>query len=139
VALREEDRPTRGLLDTSVYIAAESGRPLDRAALPDIAYVSAITAAELEVAVHLAPDPAVRSQRLRTWAEVTSNELLDADLGAAHEWSLIRSRMAGSGRRINVNDLWIAAIALANGLVVVTQDDDFDVFLDFGGPRIVKV
>lgn len=139
MALREEDRPTRGLLDTSVYIAAESGRPLDRAALPDIAYVSAITAAELEVAVHLAPDPAVRSQRLRTWAEVTSNELLDADLGAAHEWSLIRSRMAGSGRRINVNDLWIAAIALANGLVVVTQDDDFDVFLDFGGPRIVKV
>ena len=139
MALREEDRPTRGLLDTSVYIAAESGRPLDRAALTDIAYVSAITAAELEVAVHLAPDPAVRSQRLRTWAEVTSNELLDADLGAAHEWSLIRSRMAGSGRRINVNDLWIAAIALANGLVVVTQDDDFDVFLDFGGPRIVKV
>jgi len=47
--------------------------------------------------------------------------------------------MAGSGRRINTNDLWIAAIALANDLVVVTQDADFEVFLDFGGPPIVRV
>ena len=28
-------------------------------------------------------------------------------------------------RRLNVNDLWIAATALANGLPVVAQDDDF--------------
>lgn len=132
-------RPSAGLLDTSVFIASESGRPLDRSALPEIAYVSAITAAELEVAVHLAPNATVRSQRLKTWAEITSNQLLDADLGAAHEWSLIRSRMAGSGRRIDVNDLWIAAIALANGLAVVTQDNDFDIFLDFGGPEVIKV
>lgn len=131
--------PTHGLLDTSVYIAAESGRRLDRAALPDVSYVSAITAAELEVAVHLAPDPVIRSQRLKTWTEVTANDLLEVDLGAAHDWSLIRSRMAGSGRRINTNDLWIAAIALANGLAVVTQDDDFDVFLEYGGPPIVRV
>lgn len=139
MALSGDVRPTRGLLDTSVYIAAESGRPLDRAALPEISYVSAITAAELEVAVHLAPDATTRAQRLKTWSEITTNDLLGVDLDAAHEWSLICARMAGSGRRINTNDLWIAAIALANDLAVVTQDSDFDVFLEFGGPPIIRV
>lgn len=27
---------------------------------------------------------------------------------------------------MNVNDLWVAATAIANDLPVVTQDDDFD-------------
>lgn len=32
--------------------------------------------------------------------------------------------LAESGRRVNVNDLWIAATAAVNGLPAVTQDDD---------------
>ena len=33
-------------------------------------------------------------------------------------------RVAELGRRAKVNDLWIAAVAAANRMDVVTQDDD---------------
>ena len=37
------------------------------------------------------------------------------------------------GRRLNVNDLWIAAIAAANGLPIVTQDADFSALDGYPG------
>jgi predicted nucleic acid-binding protein len=46
--------------------------------------------------------------------------------------------LAEAGRRVNVNDLWIAATAVANGLPVVTRDDDFDPLADLG-VAVVKV
>jgi predicted nucleic acid-binding protein len=52
---------------------------------------------------------------------------------------VLRRRLELARRRVNINDLWIAAIAKANGLRVVTQDDDFDVIADAGGPAVVKV
>lgn len=134
-----EDIPSQGLLDTSVLIARESGRPLDAEMIPEVSYVSVITAAELEAGVHAARDAAARAARLHTWARVAELELLGVDLGVAHEWALLRYRLAEAGRRANVNDVWIAAIALANGLAVVTQDDDFDVLAGIGGPQIIKV
>ena len=39
---------TAAILDTSIFIARESGRPLDRAALPDEGYITVVTLAELE-------------------------------------------------------------------------------------------
>ena len=38
-----------------------------------------------------------------------------------------------------MNDLWIAAIARANNLPVVTQDDDFDALADLGLLTVIKV
>jgi len=35
--------------------------------------------------------------------------------------------------------VWIAAIAAANDLPVVTQDDDFDAIEAVGGPRVIRV
>jgi len=42
-------------------------------------------------------------------------------------WAQMRVVVGQSGRRINVNDLWIAATAAVHGMPVCTQDDDFDV------------
>jgi len=39
--------PTRGLLDTTVFIARESGRPIDASRLPEESAVSVITIAEV--------------------------------------------------------------------------------------------
>jgi predicted nucleic acid-binding protein len=74
--------PSEGLLDTSVFIAAESGRGIDRSRLPEHAYVSVITLAELELGTLAADDPGERSVRMRTWARVSELETLDVDLGA---------------------------------------------------------
>ena len=38
-----------------------------------------------------------------------------------------------------VNDVWIAAIALANELPIVTQDQDFDALADFPGITLIHV
>lgn len=60
-------------------------------------------------------------------------------MSAARQWALLRVKLREAERRINVNDLWIAAIARANRLPLVTQDDDFNVLADLGLLEVVRV
>ena len=129
----------RGLLDTSVLIAAESGRPLDTDAMPDEIFVSVVTIAELQAGVLAAPDTATRARRLATLDSLTILEPLSIDAAAAAQWAVLRVRLAEEGRRINANDLWIAAVAAANRLPVVTQDADYDPLEAIGGPNVIRV
>ena len=57
------------VLDTSIFVAVEQGRPLRRA-LPDEVTVSVITLAELELGVLVAREPEARAQRLATLTRV---------------------------------------------------------------------
>jgi predicted nucleic acid-binding protein len=131
--------PTQGLLDTSVLIATESGRPLDTAALPDEVFVSVVTIAELHAGVLAAADTATRSRRLATLDAMSSLEPLPIDVVAASHWARLRVRLHEEGRRVNVNDLWIAAVAAANNLPVVSQDSDYDALESIGGPAVIRV
>lgn len=116
---------TEGLLDTSVFIAAESGRPLVSESLPDHSVICPVTIAELQAGVLIAADADTRARRLATLDSIADIEVLPIDEDVAAEWARFRVHLAESGRRVNVNDLWIAATAAAHGLPVVTQDDDF--------------
>jgi predicted nucleic acid-binding protein len=40
---------------------------------------------------------------------------------------------------MNINDLWIAAIAAAHWMPVVRQDNDFAALEAIGGPEIITV
>lgn len=133
------DDPRRGLLDTSVLIASEDGRALDESSLPDEAAISTVTIAELHVGVLAAVDLEVRSRRLVTLEAASDVETLPVDDEVAAAWALLRVALGQARRRVNVNDLWIAATALAHDLPVVTQDGDFETIAEFGGPRIVLV
>ena len=42
-------------------------------------------------------------------------------------------------RRVGASDLWIAAVAVANDLPVVTQDPDFDVLDELGLLEVIRV
>jgi predicted nucleic acid-binding protein len=129
----------RGLLDTSVFIAAESRRRLDEDRIPDETAVSVVTLAELQVGVLAAADVDVRSRRMATLAAVGDIEVVEVDEVAALMWAHMRVHLAESGRRCNVNDLWIAASAASRGLAVVTQDDDFGPVEGVGGLQIIRV
>lgn len=129
----------RALLDTSVLIAEESGRQLNTAALPTEVAVSVITIAELHAGVLAAPDTQTRARRLATLDALAVLEPLPITAEAARQWAVLRTRLQEEGRRAKVNDLWIAAVAAANGLAVVTQDDDFDPIEAVGGPRVVRI
>lgn len=128
-----------GLLDTSVFIATETGRSLNVGSIPDETAVSVVTIAELHAGVLAAGDTATRARRLSTLEAVSGVEALPITTEAARRWAELRVRLAERGQRAKINDLWIAAVAAANGMVVVTQDDDFHVIEGAGGPSVLKV
>lgn len=116
---------SRGLTDTSVFIARESGRPLDSDALPDELAVSIITIGELRAGVLAASSVEVRDRRLDTLTAALQLEPVPVDESVAAHWARLRVLLRDSGQRMPVNNSWIAATALALGVPVVTQDDDF--------------
>jgi predicted nucleic acid-binding protein len=118
---------SRGLADTSVFIARESGRTLDAAALPDELAVSIVTIGELL---------RVSSPR-RRWRPgivgcarlTTALELapVPVDHAVASQWARLRVLSRDSLQRMPVNDSWIAATAMALEVPIVTRDDDFPI------------
>ncbi|MGH3327499.1 MAG: type II toxin-antitoxin system VapC family toxin [Streptomycetales bacterium] len=131
--------PTRGLLDTTVFIASETGRPIDEDRLPDESAVSVVTLAELHAGVLAARDIDIRARRLATLDAVTDLHIVGVDEAAARTWAQMRVHIAESGRRVNVNDLWIAATAAAHELTLVTQDADFAAVEGIAGLTVVHV
>ncbi len=129
----------RGLLDTSVFIAVESARPLDASLLPDQSVVCPVTIAELQAGVLAAADLDIRARRLATLESIADVEVLSIDAEVAAVWARLRVHLAQAGKRVNVNDLWIAATAVANRLPVVTPDDDFDPLDGVSGLEVIRV
>lgn len=126
----------RGLADTSVFIARESGRPLNVEALPEELAVSVITIGELRAGVLAARTLDVRDRRLATLTAALELDPVPVDEGVAAEWARLRVLLRDSGQRMPVNDSWIAATALALAVPVVTQDDDFP---DLEGLDVTRV
>ena len=128
-----------GVLDTSVFIASESGRQLRGELIPDEVATTVITLAELNTGVLAAASADVRAQRLATLDAVADIIALPVDEDAARMWARLRVHLAESGRRVRINDLWITAIAASRGLPVVTQDGDFDALEGVAGLTIIRV
>ena len=116
---------SRGLADTSLFIANESGRPLQTDLLPDELAVSAITIGELRAGVLAAADTAARDQRLSTLTAALALNPIPVDEIVASAWARLRLALRDNKLKMPVNDSWIAATAMALGIPVVTQDDDF--------------
>ena len=116
---------SRGLADTSVFIADESGRGLSASALPDELAVSVVTIGELRAGVLAAADLQTRDRRLRTLVLALEFDPVPITVEVAEHWARLRLSLRDAGARMAVNDSWIAATAMALGVAVVTQDDGF--------------
>lgn len=127
---------SRGLADTSVLIARESGRALDTDALPDEVAVSIITIGELRAGVLVAGTVEVRNRRLATLTAALQLDPVPVDEAVAAEWARLRVLLRDTRQRMPVNDSWIAATAMALGVPVVTQDGDFP---DIEGLDVIRV
>lgn len=132
-------RPARGLLDTSVFIAKDSDGVLDEDLLPEELAVCVVTVAELHAGVLAAADVTTRARRLATVESIADIQTLNVDAAAARAWAHMRVHLAQTGGRVRINDLWIAAVAAANTLPVVTQDDDFEPVQGVAGLVVIKV
>lgn len=125
-----------GLADTSLFIARESGRPLRADRLPDRLAVSVITVGELRAGVLAAVDLAIRDRRLDTLSAVLALDPVPVDEAVAAAWARLRVALRDAGRRMGVNDSWIAATAIALDVPLVTQDEDH---LHVPGLRVIRV
>jgi predicted nucleic acid-binding protein len=116
---------TTGLADTTVFIAAEAGRSAHLERLPDRLAVSVITIGELRAGVLAANDVPTRDRRLATLTRVLTLDPIPIDQAVAETWARLRVSLRDYGLRMPINDSWIAATAMALGIPVVTQDDDY--------------
>lgn len=132
-------KDSRGLLDTSVLIAVESGRPIDTEAMPETTAISVVTKAELRVGIFAAEDIETRDRRLMTFELANRIVSLPVDEAVSRAWAQMRAYVQASGRKVGVNDMWIAATAAAHEIPVLTQDGDFDALDGIAGLTVIPV
>ncbi|MTE16977.1 type II toxin-antitoxin system VapC family toxin [Nocardia aurantiaca] len=116
---------TIGLLDTSVFIAREVRQRIDLELMPEELAISVITIAELRWGVLMATDDDSRARRLDTFTAAQRLAPIPIDERVAAAWALLRQRLKAAGIKLEINDSWIAATAIARGWPVVTQDNGF--------------
>ena len=114
---------SRGLLDTSVFIAREQARPLGP--LPDEVAVSVVSIGELELGVLAAADLELRAQRGETLALARAADPIPVTEAVMGAFARLVQDCRRAGARPKVLDALIAATGVEHGLPVVTQDDDF--------------
>lgn len=95
---------TTAIADTSLFVAIEQERPL-------------------------AGQPPGR--RLETLSVAEPLDPLPVDARVAHAWATLHLALRDSGKRMPLNDSWIAATAIAHGMAVASQAGDYD-----GVPRL---
>jgi predicted nucleic acid-binding protein len=114
------------LLDTSVFIARELGRPLGE--LPEHVAVSVVTIGELQLGVLSAARDDIRARRADTLSLARNADPIAISEAVMGAWARLvdACRVAGVMRTVKLTDALIAATAIEHGLSVVTQDDDYD-------------
>jgi len=126
----------RALADTSVFIGLEAAR-FNAERFADFEWgVSAITLGELRLGVLQARDPETASRRLSTYQLAQRFEPIGVDEMVSEAWALLVSRLRAVGRKAPINDSWIAATAIAQGVPIVTQDADYDAM---PGVQVIKI
>lgn len=127
---------SRGLADTTVFVARESGRPLRAHLLPDEIGVSVVTIGELRAGVLAAVDVEIRDRRLATLTQALTLEPTPIDETVAEAWARLRLELRDRRLSMPVNDSWIAASGMALGVPIVTQDEDY---VELPGLEVIKV
>lgn len=124
--IRVHERLAAGLLDTSVVIDLER-IPVDR--LPAQVSISAITMAELSAGPTASNDPYERARRQDRLQRAESVfEPIPFGTEAARAYGRVYAAVVNSGRqpRRRLADLLIAAVAIAEGLPLLTRNvEDF--------------
>ncbi|HEY1734700.1 MAG TPA: PIN domain-containing protein [Acidimicrobiales bacterium] len=126
----------RALLDTSFFVATESGRPLREMEGVTETEVSVVTLAELTVGV-LVADDVDRPARVATLTAVESTwDPLPVDPEVARQFARLVATLRADRRRVPVLAALVAATAIVERIPVVTQDRDYDTI---PGVEVIRV
>lgn len=116
----------RYLLDTNICIYIRQRRPEEvlrrfRKLRPGEAALSVITYGELLYGAAKSAQRAAVLERLRELVQLLPALALPE--GAGETYGMLRAELEAKGEMIGNNDLWIAAHALAAGLILVTNNE----------------
>lgn len=114
----------RFLLDTNIVIALFEDDPALNVHRSAEFLVPAIVAGELLFGVAKSKRRDDNLARLERFLAITS--VLPCDLAVARQYGMVRYRLRVRGSPIPENDMWIAAVALAHDLPLVTRDGHFN-------------
>jgi len=122
----------RYLLDTNTCSHLQRNQPVivgHLASLPLAAtfYTSVITQGEMVYGAHHVPKP----RRAKLLTEIRSllrdmADVLPVTPAVAERYGQVKAELARQGTPIPANDIWVAAIAIEAGLVVVSDDAHFE-------------
>jgi predicted nucleic acid-binding protein len=116
----------KALLDTSFFVATETGRPLGEMPSVTATEISVVTLAELTIGVLMAND-GERANRVATLSALESTwDPLPVDAEVARAFARIVSDLRSRRRRVPILDALVAATAIVEQIPVVTQDRDYD-------------
>lgn len=122
----------RYLLDTNQWSYLQERHPHVTAhvrSLPAeaVLYMSVVTQAELLAGVQLMTNMQRRQELRRLYHETVAlaTEVLPITSEVAEHFARVYVALKRIGRPIETNDIWIASIAFAHDLILVTSDEHF--------------
>jgi len=126
----------RYLLDTNHWSFIQEMHPIVIShlhALPDAAtlYRSVVSQAELLAGIGLINSKKRRQELTALYDQAIefTTDVLPITSGVGEQFARVYVNLRRKGRPIDTNDMWIAATAFANDLIVVTSDEHFQ-FVD---------
>ena len=114
-------------LDTSAYSHFKRGDPDAVQALAGarIIGVPTVVLGELRTGFRLGRDPDGNERELREFLSHPVVRILDVDDEASQHYADIVVELRRMGSPLPTNDIWIAAVAVREGAVVLTYDQHF--------------
>lgn len=120
------------LLDTDHLSYVQEGHPtvirrLSALSPEDRVFTSVVGVAELLRGVYLLPKGRRQRELLTLYHQVLGHmeEVLPMTRLVAEKFAEIEAKLRQKGKPIPVNDVWVAALALERGAVLVTNDAHF--------------
>lgn len=116
----------RYLLDTNIAIALFAGDPIVQEKVRDSDYVVVAPPIIGELCFGAQKSNKVSQNLQKIDILVEQSLVFSCNLETAQWYGIIKNQLRRKGSPIPDNDIWIAAIAMQHGLILVTRDTHFN-------------
>lgn len=116
-------------MDTNVYCDFAEGLPKAVEAIAtygEFVFIPSIALGELSYGFLKGTRQEFNQRRLRQVISQLHIEIIDVDENVAAKYAVIYLSLAKKGRKIPINDVWIAACCMNVGGVLLTRDRHFE-------------
>jgi predicted nucleic acid-binding protein len=118
------------VLDTNIYCDFAEGLPdvVDTIATgAESLFIPAIVLGELNYGFMKGSRQAFNEKKLRQSISVLNIDIINVDGNVARKYAMIYISLVKMGRKIPINDVWIAACCMEVGGTLLTRDRHFEV------------